>query len=36
MKDNNDGTVTYTAKEVENINEILQKLYNKINDMEDR
>ena len=35
MKDNGNGTVTYTAEEVANINTFLQKLYDKINDMED-
>ena len=36
MKDNGNGTVTYTAEEISNINEFLQKLWNKINAMEDR
>ena len=36
MKDNNDGTITYTKEEVDNINTFLDKVFNKITDYMDK
>ena len=33
MIDNNDGTVTYSQEEINNINTFLQKIYDRITDV---
>ena len=35
MKDNGNGTITYTKEEMNDINTFLQKLWNRINEIEE-